>query len=175
MISILYRWNKKRDEINHLKSQSYSKIFYFYGRWISGYANRMSYHLMWSPVVQDSWISLHSLQPTKPPMAMAVHTAAAFSPPPSVSQLKLSRSSFSLIPFIYTRPQTYPKSLPLRLRLTQCAKKEVEATAAAAAGDPKLGVAVYKPRSYDALASDAANSLFYALNDGKTRVEIEFP
>ncbi|XP_031092484.1 protein LOW PSII ACCUMULATION 3, chloroplastic [Ipomoea triloba] len=110
-------------------------------------------------------------------MAMAVHTAAAFSPSPSVSQLKLPRSSFSLIPFLHTRPQTYRKSLlPLKLRPTQCSKKEVGATAAAAAsGDPKLGVAVYKPRSYDVLASDAANALFYALNEGKTRVEIEFP
>ncbi|GFP93554.1 protein low psii accumulation 3 chloroplastic [Phtheirospermum japonicum] len=41
--------------------------------------------------------------------------------------------------------------------------------------DPKLGVAVYKPRSYEVLVSDAAISLSYALQDGKNRLEIEFP
>lgn len=41
--------------------------------------------------------------------------------------------------------------------------------------NPKVGVAVYKPKSYEVLASDAATSLSYALQDGKTRLEIEFP
>ncbi|KAK9109523.1 hypothetical protein Sjap_017583 [Stephania japonica] len=41
--------------------------------------------------------------------------------------------------------------------------------------DPKLGVPVYKPKSYEVLVADAANSLIYALEDGKTRLEIEFP
>ncbi|XP_038718284.1 protein LOW PSII ACCUMULATION 3, chloroplastic isoform X1 [Tripterygium wilfordii] len=41
--------------------------------------------------------------------------------------------------------------------------------------DPKTGVSVYKPKSYAVLASDAANSLAYALQDGKIRLEIDFP
>ncbi|KAJ3693921.1 hypothetical protein LUZ60_009401 [Juncus effusus] len=41
--------------------------------------------------------------------------------------------------------------------------------------DPKKGVALYKPKSYDVLVSDAAKSLVYALDDGKTRLEIDFP
>ncbi|OAY83815.1 protein LOW PSII ACCUMULATION 3, chloroplastic [Ananas comosus] len=41
--------------------------------------------------------------------------------------------------------------------------------------DPRAGVAVYKPRSYEVLVADAARSLVYALDDGKTRLEIEFP
>ncbi|KAJ8629308.1 hypothetical protein MRB53_022631 [Persea americana] len=41
--------------------------------------------------------------------------------------------------------------------------------------DPKSGVAVYKPKSYQVLVTDAANSLAYALEDGKTRLEIDFP
>ncbi|KAI5392344.1 protein LPA3 [Lathyrus oleraceus] len=41
--------------------------------------------------------------------------------------------------------------------------------------DPKSGVAVYKPKSYQVLANDAANSLAYALQDGKLRLEIDFP
>lgn len=40
---------------------------------------------------------------------------------------------------------------------------------------PNSGVSVYKPRSYEVLVSDAATSLFYALQDGKIRVEIDFP
>ncbi|KAK3151971.1 hypothetical protein QOZ80_2BG0152750 [Eleusine coracana subsp. coracana] len=39
----------------------------------------------------------------------------------------------------------------------------------------KAGVSVYKPRSYEVLVSDAARSLASALDDGKTRLEIEFP
>ncbi|KAK1436774.1 hypothetical protein QVD17_02556 [Tagetes erecta] len=39
----------------------------------------------------------------------------------------------------------------------------------------KLGVSVYKPKSYEVLVTDAANSLACALDDGKTRLEIDFP
>jgi hypothetical protein len=39
----------------------------------------------------------------------------------------------------------------------------------------KAGVSTYKPRSYEVLLSDAARSLATALDDGKTRLEIEFP
>ncbi|KAM0066254.1 putative protein LOW PSII ACCUMULATION 3 [Helianthus debilis subsp. tardiflorus] len=39
----------------------------------------------------------------------------------------------------------------------------------------KLGVSVYKPKSYEVLVADAANSLASALDDGKTRLEIDFP
>ncbi|MQL86553.1 hypothetical protein Taro_019092 [Colocasia esculenta] len=39
----------------------------------------------------------------------------------------------------------------------------------------RAGVPVYKPRSYEVLVSDAARSLVYALDDGKTRLEIDFP
>lgn len=41
--------------------------------------------------------------------------------------------------------------------------------------DSKAGVSVYKPKSYEVLVTDAANSLAYALEDGKTRLEIDFP
>ena len=41
--------------------------------------------------------------------------------------------------------------------------------------DPKKGVSVYKPKSYQVLVTDAANSLAYALQDGFTRLEIDFP
>ncbi|XP_027191741.1 protein LPA3 isoform X2 [Cicer arietinum] len=41
--------------------------------------------------------------------------------------------------------------------------------------DPKSGVSVYKPKSYEVLVTDAANSLAYALQHGKLRLEIDFP
>ncbi|KAF3323145.1 protein LOW PSII ACCUMULATION 3 [Carex littledalei] len=40
---------------------------------------------------------------------------------------------------------------------------------------PQSGVPLYKPRSYEVLVSDAAKSLVYALDNGKTRLEIDFP
>uniref|UniRef100_A0A0D9VBC8 DUF1995 domain-containing protein n=1 Tax=Leersia perrieri TaxID=77586 RepID=A0A0D9VBC8_9ORYZ len=39
----------------------------------------------------------------------------------------------------------------------------------------RAGVSVYKPRSYEVLVSDAARSLACAIDEGKTRLEIEFP
>ncbi|KAG0452827.1 hypothetical protein HPP92_025235 [Vanilla planifolia] len=39
----------------------------------------------------------------------------------------------------------------------------------------KAGVAVYKPKSYEELVTDAARSLAFALQEGKTRLEIDFP
>ncbi|XP_059299714.1 protein LPA3 [Lycium ferocissimum] len=81
--------------------------------------------------------------------------------------------SFSLFPIrpVFHSPTNYKtsvNSVPLKLKGIKCIKNEVGT-------DPKAGVSVYKPRSYEVLVSDAANSLFYALNDGKTRLEIDFP
>lgn len=36
-------------------------------------------------------------------------------------------------------------------------------------------MSVYKPKSYEVLVSDAARSLLFALEEGKTRLEIDFP
>jgi len=44
-----------------------------------------------------------------------------------------------------------------------------------APSDPKAGVSLYKPKSYEVLVTDAANSLAFALQDGKVRLEIDFP
>lgn len=41
--------------------------------------------------------------------------------------------------------------------------------------DPRAGIPLYKPKSYQVLIADAAKALIYALDDGKTRLEIEFP
>jgi hypothetical protein len=50
------------------------------------------------------------------------------------------------------------------------AAKEVEEVV-----ELKAGVAVYKPRSYEVLVADASRSLAAAIDDGRTRLEIEFP
>ncbi|CAK9310352.1 unnamed protein product [Citrullus colocynthis] len=55
-----------------------------------------------------------------------------------------------------------------------CRDKE-RAAPATQSSDPKAGVPIYKPKTYEVLVSDAANSLAYALEDGKIRLEIDFP
>lgn len=106
-------------------------------------------------------------------MAMAITTALQLQSLPS--SFPLLRSPFisfsfslSLICPRFHSPKTSVKSSVLPLKGIQCIKNEVGA-------DPKKGVSVYKPKSYQVLVSDAADSLFYALNDGKTRLEIDFP
>jgi hypothetical protein len=51
----------------------------------------------------------------------------------------------------------------------------MEESSAAADSDAMLGVSVYKPASYEALISDAAKALIYALDDGHKRLEVDFP
>jgi len=69
------------------------------------------------------------------------------------------------------------KSLRNTLFKIKCIKTEREASSSDPnrGFDPKSGVSVYKPKSYEVLATDAANSLNFALQDGKLRLEIDFP
>ncbi|KAK1321691.1 hypothetical protein QJS10_CPA03g02436 [Acorus calamus] len=96
---------------------------------------------------------------------------------PSPTSLSLSISSspksrplrppfLLLLRFSPLRPSR-SRSLGTRLR--------VQSTLASGASDPTSGVAVYKPKSYEVLVSDAASSLAFALQAGKTRLEIDFP
>ncbi|CAL9125738.1 unnamed protein product [Musa textilis] len=94
------------------------------------------------------------------------------SPPPTPSPLSFRVRSFP-------SPSLFVLSLPLGPRLGSAAlrlhSKIRAGPARAAADDPKAGVAVYKPRSYEVLVSDAARSLVCAVDNGKTRLEIDFP
>lgn len=110
------------------------------------------------------------------PMAIAMNfMAVSFSSLPSIPP-----PPHSLIPLRLASSHRFPTFSPgPRIRI-QCATKDnKEATPPAAAStesfDPKKGVALYKPKSYDVLVTDAANSLAYAIQDGKTRLEIDFP
>ncbi|KAJ1277540.1 hypothetical protein BS78_04G012500 [Paspalum vaginatum] len=73
-----------------------------------------------------------------------------------------------------TAATTSSSSRPRRIAVSPRA----EAAGATGTGDVealRAGVPVYKPRSYDVLVSDAARSLACAIDDGRTRLEIEFP
>eukprot|EP00261_Vitis_vinifera_P036633 XP_019077876.1 PREDICTED: protein LOW PSII ACCUMULATION 3, chloroplastic isoform X3 [Vitis vinifera] len=77
-------------------------------------------------------------------------------------------SAFSSLSTTHSLPRyTVSISQPITTIPIRCSKK--------ADFDPKVGVSVYKPKSYEVLVTDAANSLAYALDDGKTRLEIDFP
>ncbi|KAL5574462.1 hypothetical protein UlMin_016161 [Ulmus minor] len=109
---------------------------------------------------------------------MAVPIMAFSSAPYSLSPLRstflyptLSLSHSFTSPPIFSSSQSSPKSsFDTKIR---CVSKE---QAPPTPGfDPKAGIAVYKPKSYEVLVTDAAKSLAFALEDGKIRLEIDFP
>ncbi|KAL6996733.1 Protein lpa3 [Sarracenia purpurea var. burkii] len=87
---------------------------------------------------------------------------------------------FHSLSLTFSFPIPAPRSLfnssnfraPLRWERAQiqCSKREAPPDF-----DPKAGISVYKPKSYEVLVTDAAKALAYALDDGKTRLEIDFP
>ncbi|CAL1399912.1 unnamed protein product [Linum trigynum] len=103
----------------------------------------------------------------------------------SLHSISSSRSNLSIFQFkLPSRAPSIPAAL-VRKRsgggrvswLDRRRYSEAQASAAAQSSgyDPKRGVAVYKPKSYEVLLTDAANSLAFAIQDGKKRLEIEFP
>ncbi|CAN6687177.1 unnamed protein product [Malus baccata var. baccata] len=110
-------------------------------------------------------------------MAMALSsTPHILSPYCPTHHSFLSHTSLSSLPKMATTLSAFstspalPKS-PSNSRRIQCVDKASSASSA----DPTSGIAVYKPKSYEVLVTDAARSLAYALEDGKTRLEIDFP
>ncbi|XP_030546958.1 protein LPA3 [Rhodamnia argentea] len=99
-------------------------------------------------------------------------------PHPTVSLLRPPLSLSSVSPSSHFSPERRTR------RRARCANRRERAPPPPAAAtsssppsssDPKRGVALYKPKSYEVLVADAANSLAFALEDGKTRLEIDFP
>ncbi|KAI3773480.1 hypothetical protein L1987_48010 [Smallanthus sonchifolius] len=81
--------------------------------------------------------------------------------------------TFSLFPVrILFNSSSSPKKTATNSIRCSSSSNEASSTPATAR---KLGVSVYKPKSYEVLVTDAANSLACALDDGKTRLEIDFP
>uniref|UniRef100_A0A7C8Z9Y4 DUF1995 domain-containing protein n=1 Tax=Opuntia streptacantha TaxID=393608 RepID=A0A7C8Z9Y4_OPUST len=104
-------------------------------------------------------------------MALPLHHIHSLSSPSSSS----SPSSAHPLPLQLLYPR---RSIPIARRPSpsslriQCAAKDARSTSTY---DPRAGVAVYKPKSYEVLVTDAANSLVDAMQDGKIRLEIDFP
>lgn len=95
----------------------------------------------------------------------------------SLSSLSsLPRSSISVV---HSTPLRSPSPTLSKLSYTtkiQCANtNKQQKSQTTQSHDPKSGVAVYKPKSYEVLVTDAANSLAFSLQDGKIRLEIDFP
>ncbi|KAJ0007323.1 hypothetical protein Pint_30339 [Pistacia integerrima] len=104
---------------------------------------------------------------------MALSSSSPFS---LFSPLSLRRPS--LLPpsspsSLYNISHSLPK--PVLIHCTKSKNKPLQVTSSTTNSDPKAGVSVYKPKSYEVLVTDAANSLAFALQDGKTRLEIDFP
>ncbi|KAM1862350.1 hypothetical protein ACFX14_002828 [Malus domestica] len=110
-------------------------------------------------------------------MAMALSsTPHILSPYCPTHHSFLSHTSLSSLPKTATTLSAFPTSpalpkSPSNSRRIKC----VEKASSASSADPTSGIAVYKPKSYEVLVTDAARSLAYALEDGKTRLEIDFP
>lgn len=98
----------------------------------------------------------------------------AFSAPPSTLSLRPPRPTTSHPPLFQPPANFSASKLPLNSRF-RCCVKEGRAFSTTSGTDPKAGVSLYKPKSYEVLVTDAANSLAFALEDGKTRLEIDFP
>jgi hypothetical protein len=110
---------------------------------------------------------------------MALSTAMAISSllhtnflPQLLSSTSSLSSSSSLSTSISTTKTLRNTSFKIKSLRTE---KEASSSDPNPGFDPKSGVAVYKPKSYEVLVTDAANSLAYALQDGKSRLEIDFP
>lgn len=103
---------------------------------------------------------------------------ALSSPVCTTSLFRHSSSSSSLSTPLFS--QHLFSKLPRSNNKIQCCSinKEEEApstTSSLKSLDPNKGVSVYKPKSYQVLVTDAAISLAFALQDGFTRLEIDFP
>ncbi|KAK4590105.1 hypothetical protein RGQ29_020601 [Quercus rubra] len=107
-------------------------------------------------------------------LSSPVCTTSLFRPSSSSSSSSSSLSTPLFSQHLFSK-------LPRSNNKIQCCSsinKEEEApstTSSLKSLDPKKGVSVYKPKSYEVLVTDAANSLAYALQDGFTRLEIDFP
>ncbi|CAM6105158.1 unnamed protein product [Calypogeia fissa] len=71
--------------------------------------------------------------------------------------------------------QTAASRAAPRRRSTYLARAAAQVQEGETSNRPTAGVEVYKPASYDVLVSDAANAVMYALEDGKQRLEVDFP
>lgn len=126
------------------------------------------------PIHFSSLSLLFSLSPPAMPLM-----AFSLRFPHSLPHSRLS--PFSCSPHLFSLPTHSVSSKPyLYSSNIQCTAandsgRNKTASSLTQSFDPKRGVSVYRPKSYEVLVTDAAKSVAYALEDGKTRLEIEFP
>ncbi|KAG5227829.1 hypothetical protein OIU76_017352 [Salix suchowensis] len=90
----------------------------------------------------------------------------------------LPRSSISVVsstPLCSPSPTLSKFSYTTKIQCANTNTNKQQKSRTTQSDDPKSGVAVYKPKSYEVLVTDAANSLAFSLQDGKIRLEIDFP
>ncbi|MED6216093.1 Protein lpa3 [Stylosanthes scabra] len=100
-----------------------------------------------------------------------------FSSSSSSSSNNASSTSYTLrTPLFPFKLTTSTTTTTTTTRIQSLAREEASSSSSSELGyDPKAGVSVYKPKSYEVLVTDAANSLAFALQDSKIRLEIDFP
>lgn len=81
--------------------------------------------------------------------------------------------AMAMLPALFSSPSILLTSRKIRCGATANSGGALSSTSSDS--DPRRGVPLYKPKSYEVLASDAANSLAFALQDSKSRLEIDFP
>jgi len=79
--------------------------------------------------------------------------------------------AIAMLPALFSSPSI----LTSRIRCGATANSGGAISSTSSNSDPRRGVPLYKPKSYEVLATDAANSLAFALQDSKSRLEIDFP
>ncbi|XP_027344519.1 protein LOW PSII ACCUMULATION 3, chloroplastic isoform X3 [Abrus precatorius] len=106
-------------------------------------------------------------------MAMSM---AVSSPPFNLTFLRLRSSPLQFVSFTTKFSSSSSSSAqPLRRVTAKIRSVGIGREGGGSKPDPKAGVSLYKPKSYEVLVADAANSLAYAIQDGKLRLEIDFP
>uniref|UniRef100_A0A453MWG2 DUF1995 domain-containing protein n=1 Tax=Aegilops tauschii subsp. strangulata TaxID=200361 RepID=A0A453MWG2_AEGTS len=113
------------------------------------------------------------------PATTRAEQTTASPPPPHAAMAPLSTAVRLLrspaAPRAVPHPPARLAGAPARVRRRRSLRLRAEAAKEAEVGELRAGVSVYKPRSYEVLVSDAARSLAAAIDDGRTRLEIEFP
>ncbi|KAG6486604.1 hypothetical protein ZIOFF_055182 [Zingiber officinale] len=116
------------------------------------------------------WLTCLCSRATPPMAASSLFSAPTHPPASSFSYCRrISRSASVLL------PHSAPSRPLLRSAALRPHANLRNSPGETAAEDSRAGVAVYRPRSYKVLLSDASRSLVSALDDGKTRLEIDFP
>lgn len=81
--------------------------------------------------------------------------------------------AMAMLPALFSSPSIVASRI--RCGATANSGGAISSSSSSDSADPMRGVSVYKPKSYEVLATDAANSLAFALQDSKSRLEIDFP